>query len=507
MRIAVGRFWTETSSMSPLLGNRAMFEAGALVEGEALLDFFRGTRTEVGGFLAALDAAGIEPVPLLGAHCSCSGPVEQPLWEWIYERMMTLLREQAPVDGVLISLHGASLAVGEDDTCGALLAGVRAIVGRDVPIAATLDMHGNPTEQMARAANALVAYKTYPHHDFVARGQQAAQIVIDAAHGVTHPVTTITTIPMHLTSLPLMADLIAAGVEREQEPGVLCCSIMPTHGHLDVEEFHVLSAVIVTDGDPALARSIGRDQMWRAWSERGRIVSETRSRTPLPEAITEALAMPPGTVVIADPLDSVTGGFPGDCVAVIESLIRLNVTEPSLHIINDPAFVIRAEAAGIGGMVSGPLGGTWGADRYGPITVHARVRLLSDGKLMKSREPLPGHLEVSNASMGRTAVVEINPSITVVVTSVPVMSTEQTVFRSVGVEPYEFRIVVVKSVNQQRFHYTEAAAFVDLAGPGWGNAGNDPSWRRHPRPRQFPIDDVTDEDVLAILEQHVEHPQ
>ncbi|MCC6704624.1 MAG: M81 family metallopeptidase [Thermomicrobiales bacterium] len=504
MRIAVGRFWTETSSMTPLLGKRAMFEAGALVEGTALLDFFRGTRTEVGGFLAALDEAGIEPAPLLGAHASCSGPVEQPLWEWIYDRMTTLLREQLPVDGVLISLHGASLAVGEEDTCGALLAGIREIVGPDVPIAATLDMHGNPTERMARSADALVAYKTYPHHDFVDRGLQAARIVIDAANGLIRPVTTITTIPMYLTSLPLMEDLIAAGVEREREPGVLCCSIMPTHPHLDVEEFHVLSAVTVTDGEPDLAQSIGRDQMWRAWSERDRIAAETRPRTPLPKAITDALAMPPGTVVIADPLDSVTGGFPGDCTAVIESLLDLGVTAPSLHIINDPGFVERAEAVGIGGTLRSPLGGTWGADRYEPVTVDATIRLLSDGKLMKSREPQPGHLEVSNSSMGRTAVVEIEPSITVVVTSVPVMSTEQTVFRSVGIEPYEYRIVVVKSVNQQRFHYTEAAGFIDLAGPGWGNAGNDSSWRSYPRPRQYPTDDVTDEEILAILDRQSE---
>jgi microcystin degradation protein MlrC len=149
--------------------------------------------------------------------------------------------------------------------------------------------------------------------------------------------------------------------------------------------------------------------------------------------------------------------------------------------------------------VFGPLGGTWGGDRYGPVYVDARVRLVSDGKLMKSREPQPGHLEVSNASMGKTVVVEIDPSITVVVTSVPVMSTEQTVFRSVGIEPYEYRIVVVKSVNQQRFHYTEAAGFIDLAGPGWGNAGDDPSWRHFPRPRKYPTDDVTDEEIAAIL--------
>ncbi len=501
MRIAVGRFWTESSSMSPLLGHRAMFEAGALVEGAELIDFFSGTRTEVGGFLAELDEAGIEAVPLLGAHASCSGPIEQPLWEWLLERMITCLREAIPVDGVLISLHGSSLAVGEEDTCGALLAAVRAVVGPDVPIAATLDMHGNPTELMASSANALVAYKTYPHHDFVERGRQAARIVLSAARGETHPITTITTIPMYLSSLPLMEDLIAECVEREREPGVLCCSIMPTHPHLDVQEFHVLSAVVVTDGAPEPGRQIGSELMWRAWSERSRLTAETRPRSSLPDAVSEAVAMPPGTVVIADPLDAVTGGFPGDCPAVIQTLLDLAVEAPSLHIITDPDFVARAEEAWVGGTVSGSLGGTWGGDRYGPVQVDARVRLLSDGTLMKSHEPLPGHLEVSNRSMGNTAVVQIGPWITVVVTSVPVMSTEPTVFRSVGIDPADYRIVVTKSVNQQRFHYTDAAGFIDLQGPGWGNAEEDADWRRYPRPRQYPVDDVTDDEIRTLLDQ------
>jgi microcystin degradation protein MlrC len=91
---------------------------------------------------------------------------------------------------------------------------------------------------------------------------------------------------------------------------------------------------------------------------------------------------------------------------------------------------------------------------------------------------MPGHLEVSNRSMGPTAVVNIGGHLTVVVTSVPVMSTEATVYRSVGVEPYDYRIVSTKSVNQQRFHYTEAAGFIDLDGPGWGSAAQDYVWKK-----------------------------
>src|SRR6476620_5343465 len=103
MRIAVGRFWTESSSFAPLLATRELFEAGALVEGGELLDFFAARPTEVRGFLEALAEHGAEPVPLVGAHGSCSGPLEELFWRELRERFVARLREAGPLDGVLLS--------------------------------------------------------------------------------------------------------------------------------------------------------------------------------------------------------------------------------------------------------------------------------------------------------------------------------------------------------------------------------------------------------------------
>jgi microcystin degradation protein MlrC len=499
MRVAIGRFWTESSTMSPLHANRQMFEAGALVEGEALLQFAQGTRTELGGFIAELDQTGSEIVALIAAQAACAGPIEAEFWNWFRERLTKLLQEAMPVDAVLLSLHGATLAEDEDDCCGALVASARALVGPEIPIIATLDMHGNPTHQLAVSGDGLVAYKTYPHHDFVERGQQAARIALSAARGEVSPVVEVVTLPMGLGSLPLMNDLIAQANEFEREAGVLCCSIMPTHPHLDVEEFHPLSAVVVTDNDRTQARDIAVRLMAEAWRQRDRAVVETPQLVPLPDAIQTALLMPSGTVVIADRLDAVTGGFPGDCPEVIRCLLVLGIPDPSCHILTDPAFVERAMQTGVGGTVEGPLGGAWGASLYQPVEVSAKVRALSDGRLQKSRESRPGHLEISNRSMGKTAVVEIESGITVVMTSVPVMSTEPTVFRSVGVEPYEHRIVVTKSVNQQRFHFTEAVGFIDLASPGWGSAEDAYTWTKRNPKNIFPYRDVSQEEVNRWL--------
>ena len=207
---------------------------------------------------------------------------------------------------------------------------------------------------------------------------------------------------------------------------------------------------------------------------------------PLPQAIHDALAMPPGPVVLADRYDAVTAGYPGDSVELLRQLLALDVREPACVIVNDPAFARAAAAAGVGATVSAPLGGHWGGALYGPLEVTARVRRISDGRLLPSQEPLPGHLVVSNTSMGLTAVVEVGHAITVVVTSVPVMSTEPTVYRSAGVEPREQRIVLTKSIAQQRLHFPFAAGFIDLDAPGWGQTAATRAWERRPQHADLP---------------------
>ena len=54
-------------------------------------------------------------------------------------------RKAGKLDGICLSLHGAMVTETEDDAEGALLEALRGVVGPDVPIAATLDLHANAT--------------------------------------------------------------------------------------------------------------------------------------------------------------------------------------------------------------------------------------------------------------------------------------------------------------------------------------------------------------------------
>jgi microcystin degradation protein MlrC len=76
-----------------------------------------------------------------------------------------------PVDIVLFGLHGAMVARGYDDCEGDLLARARAIAGPDAIVGAELDMHCHLTDQMVEAANAITAFKEFPHTDFLERAE------------------------------------------------------------------------------------------------------------------------------------------------------------------------------------------------------------------------------------------------------------------------------------------------------------------------------------------------
>src|SRR5262249_50878357 len=129
---------------------------------------------EVGGFFEAAEAGGFEPVPTFMAWATPAGPLDAETFAEVTDRLLSAIKDAGPVDAVLLALHGAMVADGQDDADGTILARVRDLIGPNRPLIVSLDYHGNVSSLMARASDAIVAYRTYPHIDQRARGIQAA---------------------------------------------------------------------------------------------------------------------------------------------------------------------------------------------------------------------------------------------------------------------------------------------------------------------------------------------
>jgi microcystin degradation protein MlrC len=499
MRIAIGQFMEESNTFVRQRADLDHFRATQLFHGEEILVRLRGTRSEVGGFLDVLDPAGAEVVPTVAANAVSSGPVTRAAFAHVRDALLGGLRAAGRLDGVLLALHGAMVLEDAPDGEGELLAAVREAIGPNIPLVATLDLHATITPRMVEAADALVGYDTYPHVDLYETGMKGARLVLRAARGEIRPVTLFARAPMLVpaegqgTSHDPMAGLLAEAKQLEARPGVLAVSLFPVQPWLDIPGTG-FSVVAVADG-LARARAIApmvRQLAWRAWESRGRFRAEL---LPVDEAIARALAAEGGPFVLSESADSTGSGSPGDSAHVLERLLALGVRERCLVTVVDAPAVARAIAAGVGVDLATTVGGTLDPRYARPVPIAGRVRLLSDGRFTGSDRKSAG----VEFHMGRAAVIEVGP-IAVLATERPAFTVDPAFYRSVGLEPREAKIVVVKSPLQFRDGYgafARACWVVDTPGPSTARFERLP-WARLTRPL-YPFDDGFEPEIRAVV--------
>jgi microcystin degradation protein MlrC len=291
------------------------------------------------------------------------------------------LKKAPPVDGVYFALHGAMAAENEVDPEGHLLAEARKILGEDVPMVASFDLHGILTARMLEHLDAAVVYHTYPHVDFAQTGRRAARLLWRVLDGQVRPVTARVRIPALvrgdelITATGLFGQLIRQAQTVEQGPGGLSAGLFIGNPFTDVPDLACYS-MVVTDNDPELA---GREAVRLAeqfWPHRQRMQARL---TPLGESIRLA-AQTRGTVVLMDPADATSSGAPGDSNAILRQLLAGGYPGRALLPIVDPGAVGAALAAGVGNTIRTNVGGAFDRQRFQPLEITAGVRMLSDGR-------------------------------------------------------------------------------------------------------------------------------
>lgn len=499
MRIAIGQVMEESNTFVRQRADLEHYRNNQLLYGDDVMTKLRGSRVEVGGFLDALGKAGVDVVPTVAANCVSSGPVPRGTFETLKAALLDRLAASGRVDGVLLALHGSMVLDDDPDGEGDLLAAVRKQVGESVPIIATLDLHAHITPRMVEEADALVGYDTYPHIDLYETGVKGARLLLATIRGEVHPVTVFALSPMIVpaegmgTSDQPMAGLMAEAKRLEKRPGVLSVSLFPVQPWLDVP--HTGFAVVaVADGARRAAEiePVVRELAWKAWEARRAFEA---ALVAVDDAIRRALAMDGGPIVLSESADSTGSGSPGDSVAVLERLLALGVRERCLVTVVDPAAVTRAIQAGVGSEITVSLGGALDSRWSRPVTIGGRVHILSDGRFVFSDQKARG----TEGHMGRAAVIEVG-AISVLVTERPSFTVDPAFFRSVGLEPRDAKIVVVKSPLQFRDGYggfARALWVVDTPGPSTANFAR-LDWQHLTRPI-FPFDDDFEPDIRSVV--------
>jgi microcystin degradation protein MlrC len=456
MRIAIGQLWQETNTLNPLPTTRADFEAVGVVRGQALVETMADTN-ELGGFIQSLRAWPESPeiVGLVRLPAWPAGQATADTFAWLRDELVGALRAALPVDAVLLALHGALAADGAPDVEGEVLQAYRGLLGPDVPLVATLDLHANVTERMVRAAGALVLFHTAPHIDVFETGQRGAAVlrrILDGARPVTAFQKLPLVVPAERANTQDPAS-VSHGFretlqEWERDPQILAAGLATVQPWLDVPELGT-TVVVMSDRDPGLARERCAELSARVWRHRREYLPELVS---VAEGVNAALAERGGLVVLSDSADSTTSGAPGDSSHLLRELVRHDWQRPALVPLVDPELVAEAGRQGVGALLHVSLGGKRDRRFSTPLPVSARVARLFD-----ARFTLSGHLARNlPIDMGPSAVLRIG-NVHVVVTSRTGPHFAPQLFQAAGLDPFAAQLLVAKSPCGFRAAYQERA--------------------------------------------------
>ncbi len=490
MRIAIGQLWQETNTFNPLPTTRTDFEDFGVVRGAALVERMADTN-ELGGFIQALRTWPERPeiVGLVRLPAWPSGAATADTFAWLRDELVGALRSALPVDAVLLALHGSLVAAGTPDVEGAVLEAYRALLGPDVPLVATLDLHANVTERMVRAADALVLYHTAPHIDVFETGQRGAAVLRRILDGA-RPVTAFQKLPLVVpaeradTQNPAsvgyaLRELLQAW---ERDPRVLAAGLATVQPWLDIPDLGS-AVVVVTDGDRALAQARCDELAALVWERRREYLPELVS---VEEGVRAAAAEPDGLVVLSDSADSTTSGATGDSNHVLRELLKHSWLRPALLTLVDPELVAEAGRRGVGAEFAATLGGKRDTKNSTPLPAVVRVANLFDARFVMS-----GHL-------ARNLAVNLGPSAVLTIGNVQVVVTSRTgphfapqLFEAAGLDPFAAQVLIAKSPCGFRAAYqARARKILVVRAPGcapsdfWNTA-----YHHIPRPL-WPWDDL-----------------
>lgn len=468
LRIAIARFAHEGNSFAQTLAGIEDFRAFEWAVGADIEDAYRGTATEIGGVLEFLDSHPDWQAEFLRCtYATPSGEVQPETYRQILDEILDGLRGEA-WDAVFLGQHGAMQVVGLDHADLEILHEVRGVIGPDVPLAVSYDLHANIVPEQLQLADIVVGYKCHPHVDMAQTAAKALALLADKISGRIKPVAAWRALPHFMPSINArttdgpMAEAAAFARGLEAGGGLLDATIYQGYAYGD--RGHAGGCIVVwTNGDQAAADAAAealRDEVARIYPRL--FIHMPSAAEGIDEAL-ELLRSGKGPMAVIDPADHPGAGANADTPGLLQALIEADPQFPSVFAFFwDPETVGRAHAAGEGAELDVALGGRL-SDSFGPpVRLKVRVARLTDGKVVQTG-PFQNGLAYD---YGRTAVLETG-MVRIIVTEVCLMVSDPTFFELHGIELSGGLLLAVKAKNQFRAAFTDVfRRMIDVDVPG-----------------------------------------
>jgi microcystin degradation protein MlrC len=472
VNIAVGGFQHETNTFAP---HKADFEEfvkadgwPGLTEGESLYPAMAGLNVPLAGFIDAATKNGHQLHPMLWCSAEPSSYVTTDAFERVADLFCQYLRSFDDLDAVYLDLHGAMVVEDFEDGEGEFLRRVREVVGPDLPVIVSLDLHANVTSAMIEHATAIAIFRTYPHLDMATTGTRASELMEMALSGQ----------PIYggMRKIPFLFPLTSQCTDFEP-----CKSIYQSVSDVADNETGVVNAEFATGFPPADIAECGaavvvygtNQEIVDSWLES--LYQQVMDAEPdfanellsPDEAVHRAMEFSSAKpVVLADAQDNPGAGGTSDTTGVLEALIRNGAQGAVLGVMFDPEVAAHAHQAGSGAQIEVALGAKSGFAGVFPYKGRFEVETLGNGEFDFTGDMYGG----SKAKLGAMALLRaLDPScdVRVIVGTERVQCLDLAIFRHLGVEPTAQRILVVKSSVHFRADFDPiAGATLVVVAPG-----------------------------------------
>ena len=377
----------------------------------------------------------IEVIPTLHAYAWPGGVVEHSAFKNFMNEILDSIKNAGHLDGIYMDMHGALHAEGYEDAQLSLIQEIRKIVGNDVLISGSFDLHGNPSPEFVEKIDMLTAYRTAPHRDGAETRARAVQMLADALKTGWKPHIESVEIPIlvpgekSITEVEPLRSVYAQIPDIAGKEGLVDASVFAGYCWADLKRSAMRVFVVARDKKFAAAakyEAVGLAQ--QIWEKRNNMVLDVPSGS-IDDMIIKSEEYTDKTVFISDSGDNTTAGAPGDNTQVLDALLRHDVKNALLAGIVDPEVLRYCIDAGVGNKITIILGGKVDNAFCKPLRIMAEVLFISPDSLLNSDRGI--------------AVIETRGVKTVILKSrrsfVQVKD-----FTEAGLNSLDFKIVVVK---------------------------------------------------------------
>jgi microcystin degradation protein MlrC len=468
MRIAVAGWQHETNSFSPHhAGDDAFYQADqwpALTEGEAVFSVLKSKNIPASGFIEAAQASGHDVLPLFWCSAPPSGPVHQKTFDALLLKLLDALA-LIEVDAVYLDLHGAMITEENHDADGSIIRSVRDVVGPDVLIAVSVDLHANMHARRFDDADFIQAYRTYPHTDMAKTGLSVLRFLTKL-----NSLSEAQAYHVHHQTLPFLIPMEAQCTLVEPALGIYAFLETLEHRY----KVHLSYAQAFPMADTAHTApcvwgyGLDAQQVRRAVDALFAYILEKQSDYSVrlfsvSEAM-DALKSKKNTlekpIILADTQDNPGCGGSGSSVAILKAVIASRLSHVALGVLCDPQAIEQLRGSEEGSLHDVCLGEE-------ALALRVSLRCIKEGRFLCKGPFYQGcWLDLGWMACVRIEAAPGLEGVDVVLASRAVQAADRGMFAHVGVLLDEKKVWVLKSSVHFRADFQTHASEVLVVASG-----------------------------------------